>query len=135
MVKSFSAGVSCFQCFSGLSGGPWQARKYSVRRDHSDWTQVGMIILGNRIRYRRPPRKRGTQYAAAHPRHCERSEAIHSLRGSMDCFALSSGAHSRDPSASNDVDRYGFAISRLLAAIREVSPRNMPLVPELLNVG
>src|SRR5258708_6959075 len=33
MVKSFSAGVSCFQLFSGLSGGPWQARKYSVWRD------------------------------------------------------------------------------------------------------
>src|SRR6266700_1826661 len=52
-------------------------------------------------------------------RHCERSEAIHpSLRGKMDCFAalamtagaldcsrsLSSGAHSRDPLARNDVE-------------------------------
>jgi hypothetical protein len=33
MVKSFSAGVSCSQLFSGLSGEPWQARKYSVWRD------------------------------------------------------------------------------------------------------
>src|SRR3977135_1888269 len=71
MVKSFSAGVSYFQCFSGLSGGPWQARKYSVRRDGCDLTQAGMIIGGNRIRAEghscRAPRKRGTQSAAAPP--------------------------------------------------------------------
>ena len=50
MVKSFSVGVSSSGSFSGLSARPWQARKYSVRRDGSDWTQVGMIISGNRIR-------------------------------------------------------------------------------------
>ena len=46
MVKSFSVGVSFSSSFSGLSPPPWQARKYSVRRDGSDWTQVGMIIGG-----------------------------------------------------------------------------------------
>ena len=35
MVKSFSAGVSCSQPFSGLSARPWQAGKYSVRRERS----------------------------------------------------------------------------------------------------
>jgi hypothetical protein len=36
------------------------------------------------------PAKAGIQHAAAYPRHCERSEAIHSsfLCGTMDCFAL-----------------------------------------------
>src|SRR5437867_2795861 len=38
------------QVFSGLSPPPWQAPKYSAERDSSDWTQLGMIISGNRIR-------------------------------------------------------------------------------------
>jgi hypothetical protein len=42
------------------------------------------------------------------PRHCERSEAIHSRQAKKEWIAsrsLSSGARSRDPLARNDVDR------------------------------
>src|SRR6185295_9412088 len=39
-----------FRVFSDLSGLPWQAPRYSAGRDGSDWTQLGMIISGNRIR-------------------------------------------------------------------------------------
>src|SRR5258708_27482860 len=44
------------ESFSGLSGGAWQARKYSVRRDSSYWTQVGMIMSEHRIRSERQHR-------------------------------------------------------------------------------
>ena len=45
-----------FPSFSGLSEGPWQARKYYVRRDSSHWTQVGMIMSEHRIRSERQHR-------------------------------------------------------------------------------
>src|SRR5436305_2890132 len=68
-----------FQVFSGLSPPPWQAPKYSAGRDGSDWTQLGMIISGNRIRSARPDmpvRSRG----ATRPS-CTCSLAPSSVRG------------------------------------------------------
>jgi hypothetical protein len=50
ILNAFSAGVSSSQAFSRLSGQPWQAPKYSVRRDGSHWTQVGTIMSEHRIR-------------------------------------------------------------------------------------
>ena len=51
--------------------------------------------------------ERCREKAKLYPRHCERSDAIHLFACcAMDCFwSLSSGAHSRDPLARNDVER------------------------------
>src|SRR5213593_4635089 len=63
-----------FQVFSGLSPPPWQAPKYSAGRDGSDWTQLGMIISGNRIRSER--------------RICQRVLAARRARVVLGCSAL-----------------------------------------------
>jgi hypothetical protein len=53
------------ESFSGLSEGPWQARKYSVRRDNSHWTQVGMVMSEHRIRSERQHRPVSSLMAGA----------------------------------------------------------------------
>ncbi len=56
-----------------------------------------------------------TGMASTCPRHCERSEAIHSFLCAAKWIAsrsLSSGAHSRDPLARNDGAKHKSAFSR-----------------------
>src|SRR5437868_1421872 len=85
MVKSFSAGVSCFRRFSGLLPRPWQAPKYSVRREGCHWTQVlnpsrddyGVDIVSGRDAEAVIPAKAGIQYAAA-------SRFYHGVSGMLD---------------------------------------------------
>src|SRR6267142_4516188 len=68
-----------------------QTMVLSERRMHSRFCggETGSIVVRVRSTHRSSyPRKRGIQYGTAYPRHCERSEAIHSAaRRKLDCFA------------------------------------------------
>jgi hypothetical protein len=73
MVNTLSAGVSSYSGFCGLSAWPWQAVKYSVRRDGSILTPPVVIPGMNAIAFTREVRALArlegwvTGTAASHP--------------------------------------------------------------------